>query len=97
MKANDKSGHVVLLRIKDTHALLPVYIGEAECGALVSEIHRKPRVGRCCLPPESAARLLQLSRRPQCPALHPACLPGPSAAAAHALIAPPPLPRSQGP
>ena len=46
MRATEKYGHIVLLRLKDgAGSLLPVYIGEFECGALVKEINRKPTVG----------------------------------------------------
>ncbi|KAI7842678.1 hypothetical protein COHA_003609 [Chlorella ohadii] len=43
VRATEKYGHIVLLRLKDgAGSLLPVYIGEFECGALVKEINRKP-------------------------------------------------------
>lgn len=46
VRATEKYGHIVLLRLKDgAGSLLPVYIGEFECGALVKEINRKPTVG----------------------------------------------------
>lgn len=41
VKATEKYGHIVLLRLKDTQSLLPVYIGEFECAALVNQIHNK--------------------------------------------------------
>ena len=45
VRATEKYGHIVLLRLKDgAGSLLPVYIGEFECGALVKEINRKPTV-----------------------------------------------------
>lgn len=44
VRATEKNGHIVLLRLKDTHSLLPVFIGEFECGALVSQINKKPTV-----------------------------------------------------
>ena len=47
VRATEKYGHIVLLRLKDTHSLLPVYIGEFECGALVKEINKKPTVRAC--------------------------------------------------
>ncbi|EFN60008.1 hypothetical protein CHLNCDRAFT_133176 [Chlorella variabilis] len=42
VRATEKYGHIVLLRLKDTQSVLPVYIGEFECGALVKEINKKP-------------------------------------------------------
>lgn len=49
VRATEKYGHIVLLRLKDgAGSLLPVYIGEFECGALVKEINRKPTVRLGC-------------------------------------------------
>jgi len=45
VRATEKYGHVVYLRLKETQLLLPVYIGEFECGALVNQINKKPTVG----------------------------------------------------
>lgn len=42
VKATEKHGHIVLLKLKETHSLLPVYIGEYECANLVKEINKKP-------------------------------------------------------
>lgn len=45
VRATDKHGHVVLLKLKESAVLLPVYIGEFECTSLVKEINKKPTVG----------------------------------------------------
>ncbi|PSC74915.1 DUF151 domain-containing [Micractinium conductrix] len=42
VRATDKHGHVVLLKLKESAVLLPVYIGEFECTSLVKEINKKP-------------------------------------------------------
>lgn len=47
VKATERFGHVLLLRILDqqheaTPSLLPVYIGDFECSALVSQINDRP-------------------------------------------------------
>ena len=48
MRAADRLGHVVLLKLKGTTPgrLLPIFIGENECAALVSEIQKQPKVGK---------------------------------------------------
>lgn len=55
VRATEKYGHIVLLRLKDTQSVLPVYIGEFECGALVKEINKKPTVRRQGWGPGGAA------------------------------------------
>ena len=45
VRATDKHGQVVLLKLKESAVLLPVYIGEFECTSLVKEINKKPTVG----------------------------------------------------
>lgn len=45
IKHTDKLGHIVYLKLQDGKgSLLPVYIGDFECAALVKEINKKPSV-----------------------------------------------------
>lgn len=42
MRHTDNYGHVIFLRLKDgQNSMLPVYIGDFECGALLKEINKK--------------------------------------------------------
>ena len=48
VRAAEGQGNVIFLRLKDgSQSILPVYIGEYECGALIKEMHKKklPRPG----------------------------------------------------
>lgn len=43
VRHTERYGHVIFLRLKGASSILPVYIGEFECGALAKEIHKKPQ------------------------------------------------------
>ena len=48
VRSAEGQGNVIFLRLKDgSRSILPVYIGEYECGALIKEMHKKklPRPG----------------------------------------------------
>jgi hypothetical protein len=46
VRTAEGQGNVIFLTLKDgNNSILPVYIGEYECGALIKEMHKRSLVG----------------------------------------------------
>ena len=46
VRTAEGQGNVIFLKLKDgNNSILPVYIGEYECGALIKEMHKRSLVG----------------------------------------------------
>lgn len=48
VRTAEGQGNVIFLKLKDgNNSILPVYIGEYECGALIKEMHKRSLVSFC--------------------------------------------------